>query len=307
MNSTSAFPLLDAGCFGARLGPVENTLTARMLMSYAATLAATADVYLNDLRPDGIVGLPPFLVSLEWQIMNGTPYRKAVAMDDAGMWACLHVQQDSTFHRVLRPGMKLITVGEICGVRRTRLGAYVATRLTTNLAQTGEAVAESWFCGIFLDRFPDGPDMQSDRPPELAKVAFSTTPRPLLRVDRALPHLYTEAASIWNPIHTERRRAKEAGLSDTLLHGTCTWAAAGSYLIDTCGEGDPARMRRLGGRFANPAPVGCQLFMQVEPESAFAQHDVQRFQVTDQDGRVIIADGYARFGEPEHDHLSIIA
>lgn len=297
MNSAPTFPPLDAACFGAHLGPVENTLTARMLMSYAAALGATSDVYLNDLRPGGIVGLPPFLVSLEWQIMNGAPYRRALAMDDAGMWACLHVQQDSTFHQPLRPGMKLITAGEICNVRRTRLGAYVATRLTTTLAQTGEPVAESWFCGIFLDRFPDGPDAQSETPPPvLEKAAFTAAPRPFLRVDRALPHLYTEAASIWNPIHTERSRAKEAGLSDTLLHGTCTWAAAGSHLIETCGQGDPARLHRLGGRFASPAPVGSELFMQVEPVPASSQLENCRFQVTDQNGRVVIADGYAQFG-----------
>lgn len=294
MNSVKAFPPLDASCFGTRLGPVENRLTARMLMSYAAALGATGDVYLNDLRPGGIVGLPTFLVSLEWQIMNGAPYRQAVAMDDAGMWACLHVQQDSTFHQPLRPGMELVTSGEICSVRRTRIGAYVATRLTTTLAQSGEPVSESWFGGIFLDRFPNGPDAHSDTPPALEKGSFTAAPRPLLRVSRALPHLYTEAASIWNPIHTERRRAKEAGLSDTLLHGTCTWALAGAYLIETCGQGDPARLRRLSGRFANPAPVGSELFIQVETVPASSPQRAHRFQVTDQNGRVVIADGYAR-------------
>lgn len=289
---TEAFPALNAACCGTLLGAVETTLTPRMLMSYAAALGATDEVYMDDLTAGGIVGLPPFVVSLEWKIMNGTAYREAVAMDDAGMWACLHVQQDSSFYEPLRPGMRLSTTGEIGCVRRTRLGAYVATRLTTRRVDTGAAVAESWFCGIFLDRFPDGPDRAVAAPPELWKGPITAPPRPLLKVDRALPHLYTEAAAIWNPIHTERGRARQAGLPDPLLHGTCTWAAAGRTLIYLLGEGDPARLRRLGGRFAAPALVGSELFIAVEPA---ADEGCWRFQVTDDRGVVVLADGSATF------------
>lgn len=289
---TSPFASLPAACCGARLGPVETTLTPRMLMSYAAALGATDDVYMDDLRAGGILGLPPFVVVPEWEIMNGRAYRDAVGMDDAGMWACIHVQQDSTFLAPLRPGMRIATAGEIACVRRTRRGAYVATRLATRCAETGTAVAESWFCGIFLDRFPDGPDRAVGVPPELPKGPLAAAPRPLLRVERALPHLYMEAASIWNPIHTERSRAREAGLADTLLHGTCTWAAAGRALIDLLGAGDPTRLRRLGGRFAAPALVGSELFITVAP----AAEGAWRFQVTDGGGAVVLADGSAVFG-----------
>lgn len=289
---TLAFPALHAACCGTRLGPVETLLTPRVLMSYAAALGATGDAYMDDLRPGGIVGLPPFIVVPEWRIMNGRAYRDAVAMDDAGMWACLHVQQDSTFLAPLRPGMRIATTGEIGCVRRTRRGAYVATRLSTRCAETGTPLAESWFCGIFLDRFPDGPDRAVATPPELWKGPVAAEPRPLLRVDRALPHLYTEAAAIWNPIHTERSCARQAGLPDTLLHGTCTWAAAGRALIDLLGEGDPTRLRRLGGRFAAPALVGSELFIAVEPVAPGSW----RFQVTDAAGAVILADGSAVLG-----------
>lgn len=287
---TEAFPLLDTACCGTRLGPVETALTPRRLMSFAAAVGATDDVYMDDLRPGGILGLPPFVVVPEWEIMNGRAYREALAVDDAGMWACLHVQQDSTFLAPVRPGMRISTTGEIGCVRRTRLGTYVATRLSTCCAQTGTPVAESWFCGIFLDRFPNAPDRAVATPPDLLKGPFTAAAsQPLLMVDRALPHLYTEAAAIWNPIHTERSRAREAGLPDRLLHGTCTWAAAGCALIDLLAAGDPTRLRRLGGRFAAPAYVGSELFIAVEPAAA----GLWRFQVTDGNGAVVLADGSA--------------
>ncbi|WP_238120950.1 MULTISPECIES: MaoC/PaaZ C-terminal domain-containing protein [unclassified Xanthobacter] len=286
---TGPLPHLNAACCGTRLGPVETELTPRKLMSYAAALGATNDIYMDDLRAGGIIGLPPFAVVPEWEIMNGRPYRDAVGMDDAGMWACLHVQQDSTFLAPLHPGMRIATSGEIACVRRTRLGAYVATRLTTCCAATGAPLVESWFCGIFLDRFPDGPDRAVATPPDLLTGGFSTPPRPLLRVERTLPHLYSEASAIWNPIHTERLRARETGLPDILLHGTCTWAAAGRALIDLLGEGDPTRLRRLGGRFSAPALVERELFISVEP----AAGRLWRFQVTDDRGAVILADGKA--------------
>ena len=284
---SGSFPAIDANCCGVRLGPIEMDLTPRALLGYAAALGATDDVYMDDLRSGGIIGLPPFIVVPEWKIVNGEGYRTAVGMDDAGMWACLHVQQDSVFFQPMRPGMRIATSGEICSVRRTRIGTHVATRLTTRCVRTNAQIAESWFSGIFLNRFPNGPDCAVEHPPELLKGTITAPPQPMLKVDRALPHLYTEASAIWNPIHTERARAKQAGLADTLLHGTCTWAAAGRALIDLLADGDPTRLRRLGGRFAGQAPVGTDLFLAVEP----ATETTSRYQVTDGQGRIILADG----------------
>src|SRR5690606_5660392 len=63
--------LLNSMIVGTEITPVQTNITARGLMSYAASLGALEDVYLNDLREDGIVGLPSYVISPEWKIMNG--------------------------------------------------------------------------------------------------------------------------------------------------------------------------------------------------------------------------------------------
>ena len=63
-------------------------------------------------------------------------------------------------------------------------------------------------------------------------------------------HVYTECARIFNPIHTDRAVALAAGLPDIILHGTATLALAVSELIKGFADGNPARVKRLGGRFS---------------------------------------------------------
>lgn len=255
---------LPARLAGTDLPPVDFEFSPRRLMSYAAALGATEDVYLNDLRPGGIVGLPTFVISPEWKVMNGEPYRAVLGADNERMWRCIHVQQDSRIFQTIRAHQRVTTRGKICVLRQTRIGAYIAVRLDTALADTGEPVAESWFCGIFLGDTVDGSSRPVAEPPTLASdhdpSEFTALPAPMLTVTRALPHLYTEAADIWNPIHTERSAARQAGLDDTLLHGSCTWGAAGLQIIRLLADGDPTRLIRIGARMTGKALVGADLF-----------------------------------------------
>ena len=286
---------LRTSAVGTFLGPVFRTVTPRMLMAYAAVLGATEDVYLNDL--EGIQALPSFMVVPEWEIMNGIPYREALGADEAAMWACIHVQQDSRFYKPIVPGMKLSTQGQVSDMRATRIGALVATRLTTTDITTNALVAESWFSGIFLGQACTDGDQVYAPAPLLEKYAASDFDGPalfLLDVNRALPHLYTEAASIWNPIHTERRAARDSGLQETLLHGTCTWASAGLFLVRQYGGGNPAHLRRLAGRMAGKALVGRRLDIHSKVLAKTETGLEVAYQVLD-GTTVIIADGIAEF------------
>jgi len=71
-----------------------------------------------------------------------------------------------------------------------------------------------------------------------------------LAVGAGCAHTYTECARIWNPIHTDRQFAQNAGLADIILHGTATMALAVSQLVEQFTQGQPHRVTRIGGRFA---------------------------------------------------------
>jgi acyl dehydratase len=297
---SAAKRVIHSTCVGTRLGPVFRTLNKRSLMSYAAAINATDDVYLDDQQAHGIIGFPPFIVSPEWEIMNGTSYREALGLGDAGMWSCIHVQQDSRFFMPLVPSMRIVTEGVVSELRATRIGTFVATHLTTTEAVRGALVAESWFCGIFLNHSPDGENRCIASAPALQKLdadQFKSPPESLLTVTKALPHLYTEASSIWNPIHTELSEAVAVGLDSTLLHGTCTWAAAGLFLIRRVGSGDPQRLRHLAGRMAGKALVGSELAIQWDLSAMDGGRLVVKFQVVDSNGVLMIADGHAEFSD----------
>lgn len=286
---------LATDAVGKSLEAACRTLTPRMLMAYASVLGAAEDVYLDDLS--GIQAFPPFVVVPEWDIMNGRAYRDALGADEATMWACIHVQQDSRFYKPIQPGMRLATAGKICELRATRIGTLVSTELTTTDMANGEVLARSWFSGIFLGHAPSDGDRTLVSAPALDKRgadSFHEPPRFLLDVSRVLPHLYTEAASIWNPIHTERRAARDSGLNDTLLHGTCTWASAGLALIREHAGSAPARLSRLAGRMAGQAMVGRRLDIQSRWLAATEGSFQVAFQVLD-GTTVVLADGIAEF------------
>ena len=108
-------------------------------------------------------------------------------------------------------------------------------------------------------------------------------------IAREMPHVYTECASIWNPIHTERAVALAAGLPDIILHGTATWALAGREVLRVYGGGDPRRLRRLHGRFRAMVLPGTEISV----EHARAGDRAVRFVVRNHRDEPAIDQGYA--------------
>ena len=72
------------------------------------------------------------------------------------------------------------------------------------------------------------------------------------RVEPADAVVYSECSGIWNPIHTDPRAARLAGLPRPVLHGTATLARDVSALVEARLGGDPTRVARLGCRFTAP-------------------------------------------------------
>ncbi|NKB16349.1 MAG: hypothetical protein HC774_04920 [Sphingomonadales bacterium] len=164
----------------------------------------------------------------------------------------VHAEQDSTFHRPIRPGDCLRTTATVLQIRQSKPGAFVVTRFDTVDHATDAPVVTSYMSTIYRGVAVEGADAHSADVPPLS-LPPDTTPLPeqvAMAISREAPHVYTECAQIWNPIHTERRVALEAGLPDIILHGTATWAMAVSQLMTRCAGGDPTRLQRCAGRFA---------------------------------------------------------
>jgi acyl dehydratase len=238
-----------ADAAGSELDVNNVTMTARKALAYAAGIMDTSAAVFDDDRPGGIIAPPQFCVSLEWPVVSGNLARDAVGMTAEEQVRGVHASQDSIFHQAIRPGMKLTTTGTIAAIRRTRAGAMTLTKLTTTDADTGAPVVTSWSGGIARNVDVVGEDSSLESPPALVEANGEVVESVDIFVPREMPHAYTECADIWNPIHTEREVALAAGLPDIILHGTATWALAGREVIRACCGGDPARLKRLYGRF----------------------------------------------------------
>ena len=149
---------------------------------------------------------------------------------------------------------------------------------------------------MFLRETVDGEPAAGEEPPALradAAVATAVTSAPAsvvpIQTEHGLAHRYTECASIWNPIHTERTAARAIGLPDIILHGTCTWALAGQALVRALAGGDPRRLRRLAGRFKGMVFPGERLELDYGREAA----GVWQFAVRTPRGELAITHGVA--------------
>ena len=242
---------------GSELDINNVAMTARKALAYAAGIMDTSGHVFDDDRPDGIIAPPQYCVSLEWPVVNGELSRSLVGMTAVEKVRSVHASQDSIFHQPIRPGMNLSTTGTIAAIRRTRAGALTLTKLTTRDEDSGQPVVTSWSSGIARNVAVVGEDVNLEAAPALPDVARGVArgaDRDVAEtieifIPREMPHTYTECADIWNPIHTEREVAIASGLPDIILHGTATWALAGREVIGRCCDGDPARLKRLYGRF----------------------------------------------------------
>ncbi|MGI9480255.1 MAG: MaoC/PaaZ C-terminal domain-containing protein [Hyphomicrobiaceae bacterium] len=238
-----------ASAVGTALDVNRVDMTVRKALAYAAGIADTATQIFDDDRDGGIIAPPQFCVALEWPVVSGPLARQAYGMEPQERVRGVHASQDSIFHQPIRPGMKLRTVGTVVGVRRARAGVHTTAKLETFDSDTGDTLVTSWTTSIIRDVDVAGDDNSTDAPPPLPAASGIATTEATVFIPREMPHTYTECADIWNPIHTEREVALAAGLPDIILHGTATWALAGREVIRTYCNGDPARLKRLHGRF----------------------------------------------------------
>jgi acyl dehydratase len=285
----------QSSAVGSKLGAAEAEMSARRVLAYAACVGELSDVCFDDARPDGIVAPPPICVSLEWPVVSGARAREGLGMAPDERLRAVHASQDSIFHRPIRPGDRLLTEGTLVAVRRTRAGAFSLTKLETTQAATGEPVVTSWSSSISRGVAVEGEDrVQEEAPPlpEAAAPEAGDMERIEIGIPREMPHVYTECADIWNPIHTERAVALAAGLPDIILHGTATWALAAREIVRRRCGGDPTRLKRLYGRFAAMVIPGSSIAVEVAP----AQHGAVSFTVRNESGETAIANGLAVVG-----------
>lgn len=280
---------------GLGLKPTQIDLSPRLLLAYAAGLGASEADFLDDAREGGLLALPFLCVRPEWPTVLSlrSLLGDQLTVDEAR--GAVHAVQDSYFHRPMRPGDQLVTEGRLVSVTQIRSGVLTACRLETLDRRTSEPVTTTWTQSVYRNVLLDGEPVVLEAPPTLSETEAMTpghnAVETVIQIPREMPHVYSECADIWNPIHTEREVALAAGLPDIILHGTATWALAGLTLLRQVAGGDATRLKRLSGRFTG---------MVIPGDRITVRHEVMkeagvRFEVRTSSGALAISQGLAWF------------
>jgi acyl dehydratase len=298
---------------GATAGPLVQHIDARWLMAYAAGVGETAPEYLDTLRPGGIAPHPLFSVCYEWPLM--VELRTALFAEDVALRG-IHATHDVLIHRPVRPGDRLFTTATVTAVESRAPGAYVRVRVDT-VDVDGTPVTATEYGSLYLGVGCEGAGPSANAgpaPPRAANevgpfesagqsapdscrgsLAGPGLPAPPWTVDRpvgaTLAHVYSECARIWNPIHTDRAVARQAGLPDIILHGTATLALAVSTVLRREAPGAAERVRRVACRFAGMVRMPSALSVRGRPATAAAAGRWVEFEAISAEGRPAVRDG----------------
>lgn len=278
---------------GLALDSRETELTTRAALAYAAGLGANEPAFLDDAAPSGLAALPFFCVSPEWPVVLSMRRLLGEALGPEEAQRGVHAIQDSTFHRPMRPGDRLVTEGRLVSATEIRSGVLAVCRLETRDRKTGEPVTTTWTSSIYRDVRMEGAGVSLETPPALPEqVAAPLGPdarTTRIPIPREMPHVYSECADIWNPIHTERAVALAAGLPDIILHGTATWALAGLTVLRQEADCNVGRLKRMTGRFSGMIIPG----ETIEVRHEAGEGGMIRFEVRTDSGALAISQGAA--------------
>lgn len=234
---------------GAKLKSCETDVSRRRILAFSAGIGATFERHFNDLHADGLVAFPTLCAMFEHALLSNG-FEDGINPTNASleeMRRGVHASQDTTFHAPIVHGLHVRANGRIVAIEPTPAGCLMKVHAELVDTRSQRQLVTSWISLLFRDTGTIGTPGAVATPPELPSEAIAgeaSVHVVKLPIALTFAHVYTECANIWNPIHTERRAAKLAGLPQPILHGTAVWSLAILRIVETFCDGDGTRVQR---------------------------------------------------------------
>lgn len=256
---------INPAAVGTRSAPASRTWGAADCLLYALGVGAGqdpgAELEYTTENSRGVSQrvLPTMAVVLAADA--GTVIRQAGEFNPAML---VHGEQVVTLHRPLPVEGRLTSQTEIAAIYDKGSAAVVVTKTTAALEPGGEPLFElraSAFIrgegGFGGDRGPSTGAAVPEREPD-HMVRLSTRPEQAL--------LYRLSGDR-NPLHSDPAFAADAGFSQPILHGLCTFGFTGRGLLRTVGAAGGGELAEIGGRFTSPVVPGEELTVRAWQEA----------------------------------------
>ena len=285
---------LPSAFVGTTSEPHRADVDARWTMAYAAALDDLAPCYMDTCAPERLLAHPMFPVCFEWPVVLSLREKfrdGGISLEEFRRG--VHATHDVTIHRPLRPPEKVTTRATIVSIERRKPGAYQVTCLET-VDASGAPVCTSRYGSIYRGVDVVGDDQPLATFSELPRVReMPRKPRSesIVHVPAGLAHTYTECARIWNPIHTDIKVARDAGLPALILHGTATLALAVSRVVQHEAGDDPAKLARIACRFTGMVLMPSDINMRILAREPYENGDLVHFDVLTHSGESAISNG----------------
>ncbi|MEU4418970.1 MaoC/PaaZ C-terminal domain-containing protein [Nocardia salmonicida] len=208
----------------------------------------------------------------------------------------VHLAQDFTFHRPIRPGDTLTSRAKMVGYHGRPNGTSGHIVMESR-SSDGELVNEQAVT-VFVRGFDAGESIGEPAPdhrfPEhlLGREPLATVTQ---QVDDDQTFRYSPAAGDPMPIHLDDDFARQMGLPGVIVHGMCTLAFASWAVLGEVGGSDVGLLKRLAGRFASPVLPGQVLTTRIWAGEQSSGSRSYHF-LTSTDTGVVIKDGFAELG-----------
>ena len=264
-------------------------VTARSITAFAGGVDDFNPVYFEDDRPEGLIAHPGMVFSWQWN----SRFTPDAEWDPNLVRRSVHAWVDVQFERHAREGDVITSQGQSVAVKQVKPGVLAAQRFTFRDSQ-GETVAIMDTGGITRGAELDGAAAELASAPPLPQRSsddgapvWSTT----FPIDPQAPHVYTECADIWNPIHTERKVALAAGLPDIILHGSANILIALREVINRSLDGDPTRVTRYAGQFRGMVIPGRDVTVSALEVRDEGDREIVFYEMRNDQGELAIANG----------------
>ncbi|QEC47241.1 hypothetical protein FSW04_06315 [Baekduia soli] len=277
---------VDEPRLGDPTEPVEHLIDERWLVAFATAVHDDSPALVDLERPGGIIAHPMFPACVEWPLFSqGAPNIHGL---EPRAHAGLHVSHDVRLYRPIRPGDHLVTTAHLETALQRSVGIYAGMGFTTKDAD-GELVAETregiLYIGVqLIDGISEGmtKHYQPLEPPPLHTIgSFEIPPSEAI--------LYSECSGIYNPIHTDPRAARDAGLEAPVLHGTATLARVVSTIVGAHADGDPSRVSGIRARFVGTVTMGATVTVTAAPVEG---EDQIQFEAHNDKGERVLSEGF---------------